>query len=89
MQEVGIDDYWDLRPLTLVRVHNRRRKAMFAPDRCNDPPPTPLNHIDVTRITKMELEIQGEKSIEDLWDGSSGDVRNLSDWWVGETVFVS
>ena len=60
---------------------------MFAPDWCPDPPPIPLNHIDVTRITKTDLENQDEKSIEDVWDGGIGDVRKLREWWVGETVF--
>ena len=60
---------------------------MFAPDRCHDPPPIPLEHIDVTRTTKTNLENQDEKAIEDVWDGSDADVRQLSDWWVGETVF--
>ena len=83
VQDPGIDDYWDLRPLTLVRVHNRRRMAMFAPDRCHDPPPVPLNHIDVTRITKTDLENHDEKSIEDVWGGTSSDVRKLSGQWRG------
>ena len=59
---------------------------MFAPDRCPDAPPIPLKHIDATRYTKTNLDNQDEKTIEDVWDGSDADVRQLSDWWVGETV---
>ena len=60
---------------------------MFAPDRCPEPPPIPLEHIIVMRYTKTNLENQDEKTIEDVWDGSDADGRQLSDWWVGETVF--
>ena len=60
---------------------------MFAPDRCPDPPPIPLEHIDVMRYSKTDLENQDEKAIDDVWDGSDSDERMLSDWWVGETSF--
>ena len=86
-QDPAEADYWELRPLTLVRVHRRQRRSMFAPDRCHDEPPIPLKHVDVTRLTKTNLENFDEQSIEDVWDGSASDVRQLSDWWVGETVF--
>ena len=52
---------------------------MFAPDRCHDPPPIPQKHIDVIRITNTNLDNQDEKSVEDVWDGSATDVRQLSD----------
>ena len=82
-----LQDRWELRPLCLVRIHVRPRKALFAPDRCDDPPPIPLNHLDVTRLTKTDLENADEKQIEDIWDGSMHDCRELSALWTGETVF--
>ena len=60
---------------------------MFAPDRCDDFPPIPLTHIDVTRRTTTNLENVDEKNVDDLWDGSVNDVRDLSETWTGETLF--
>ena len=87
MEEADADGDWEFRPSTLVRFHRSRRRTMFAPDRCSDPPPIPLNYIDLIRITRTDLENQGEKDIEDVWDGSSTDVRKVSEWRTGETVF--
>ena len=30
---------------------------------------------------------EDEKEIHDVWEGARGDLRRLSDWWTGETVF--
>ena len=62
----GPSDYWDLRPMCLVRMHLRPRKQLFAPDRCEEAPPIPLDHLDVTRVTKTSLENDDEKYIEDV-----------------------
>ena len=73
--------------MCLIRIHSRPRKEMFAPDRCDDPPPIPLKHLDVTRITKTSLDTADEMEIEDIWDGSDNDCRELSEFWTGEAVF--
>ena len=41
---------------------------MFIPTDSIDPPPIPLDRIDVIRITATDLETVDEKVIEDLLD---------------------
>ena len=78
IHEDGQQDRWELRSLCLVRIHVQPRRQLFAPDRCEDPLPIPLNHLDVIRVTKTSLETADEQNIEDIWDGSEHDCRELS-----------
>ena len=47
--------------------------------------PIPLKYIDVSRITRTNLDVMQESRIDDYWniDGS----RDLSDSWTGFTHF--
>ena len=76
--EYSESDYWEFRPATLVRVHIGRRKMLFFPDRCNDPPPIPLHHVDVTRRTRFDVENDDGREIVDLWDGSQLDAKGMN-----------
>ena len=71
----------------LVRIHRTPRKRMFSPQACHDIPPVPLEKIDVQRITLTNLAEEHLLKIEDCWDGSANDTRELDDFWVGETQF--
>ena len=48
--------------------------------------PIPLKYIDVSRTTRTNLDVKGEKRIDDCWniDGP----RDLSDSWTGFTQFT-
>lgn len=53
----------------------------------DDVPLVPKLAVDVSRRTTTNLEKAGEKDIGDAWCGGEHDVRELSDFWVGATVF--
>ena len=83
-------DEWVIRGANndrLVRIHRTQRRRMFSPQACHDLPPVPLEQIDVQRITLTNLAEQPLQRIEDCWDGSSNDARELEDFWVGEKQF--
>ena len=66
----------------VVRIHDRPRRELFDVTACEDPPPVPLNCIDVKRHTIASLENADEKEIRDFADGSQACRRELSDAWV-------
>ena len=73
--------------MLLVRVHRTPRLKLFIPDEVSeDPPPIPVDDIDVCRVTKTNSEMQNEKRIDDVWFGPDKD-RSLSGLWTGETIF--
>ena len=80
-------DTWELRGMLIVRVHRTPRLKLFVPtEDPEDPPPIPIDEIDVCRSTTTSSEMQNEKRIEDVWYGPNAD-RQLSELWTGETVF--
>ena len=83
-----VPDVWEDRPHMVVRVHNTPRREMFDITTCSDPPPVPLNHIDVARHTITSLDTEDEKEIKDFADGSAACRRELSDFWTGETRYT-
>ena len=62
-------DTWEKRGSMLVRTHHVPRRAMFIPGDALDPPPVPLEDIDVTRTTTTDSECVDEKRIVDVWGG--------------------
>ena len=72
----------------IVRIHNVPRRALFDVTTCDDPPPVPLNHIDVKRHTLTSLDTADEKEIHDFADGTLACRRDLSDQWIGETRYL-
>ena len=81
-------DSWLIRGDYVVRIHRQPRIHMFAPADSIDPPPIPLDRIDVIRTTVTDLETVDEKVVEYCWTGkSSNDHRRLSARWIGETRF--
>ena len=83
----GLRDVWENRPYMIVRIHNVPRRALFDVTICDDPPPVPLNHIDVKRHTLTSLDTADEKEIHDFADGTLACRRELSDQWIGETRY--
>ncbi len=73
----------------LVRGRKIPRRGVFDPTACSDPTPIPAGSVDVRRATRTNLETEGEKSINDIWDGTVGKRRTLFDWWVGEVRLLS
>ena len=71
----------------IVRIHNRQRRAMLDVTTCGDPPPVPMNCIDVKRRTITSLDTADEKDIHDFADGAIACRRDLSEPWVGETRY--
>ena len=80
-------DYWEITGSFITRVHKCPRRDMCAPDRCVDAPPVPLSELDVQRVTITDLSSTNEKHIEDCWDGTENNVRQLSQLWTGSTRF--
>lgn len=79
---------WVDRPGVAIRVHKIPRQGLYIPSADGeDIPPVAITAIDVTRRTRTNLENADEKDIENLWCGDESDVRGLSDFWTGETVF--
>ncbi len=65
-----------------------QRMGLFDPMMCSDPMPIPAEHVDVHRTTFTNLGNADEKQIDDIWDGTVGTRRALSDLWIGETRFI-
>ena len=82
------DDEWVVQGDYLIRVHKFPRMCLFTPLEAEDPPPVPIDKIDVMRTTRTDIENIDEQVIEDCWDGKSDtDHRPLSAAWIGETQF--
>lgn len=76
------------RPNVAIRVHKVPRQRMYVPTVNEEGVPhVPTTAIDVTRHTRTNLGNADENEIDDVWCGDEGDVRELPDFWVGETVF--
>ena len=61
---------------------------MFVPTDSRDPPPIPMENIDVGRDTVIHSLFGGSQTIEDTWDGTSpDDRREFDDCRTGETKF--
>lgn len=84
-----VRDYRIHRPNMVIRIHMVPRQRMSVPtlEEEDVPPLVPITAIDVTRRARTHLESADEKDIDDAWCGDEDDVRELSDCWVGETVF--
>ncbi len=80
-------DTWENRPYLLVRIHNAPRRAMFDVTTCDDPPPIPMNCVDVEHRTITSLENHDEQDIRDFADGIIACRRELSEPWAGETRY--
>ena len=79
-------DYWTYNGTLLRRHHVEPRIGMFVPteDNC----PIPLKWIDVMRITKTDLDIDGYKNIDDVWTPDDPhSKRELPETWTGSTAF--
>ncbi len=50
-------DTWEIQGDYLVRVRNKPRTTLFTPPEVidTDPPPVPIGHLEVTRLTKPEF----------------------------------
>ena len=91
-------DYWERKGYYIVRVHRTPRTLKFTPIECDesDPPPIPMKHIDLKRITKPEdLDEWDLRNREDVWTGHESDkavlLRGKDDkpiTWIGQTWFV-
>ena len=68
----------------IYRHHVEPRVKLYSPR--EESFPIPLEHIDVSRITKTNLDVMQESRIDDYWniDGS----RDLSGSWTGFTQFT-
>ena len=60
---------------------------MFSPLACSDPPPIPIEQFDVERTTVTDADEQKLRQIDDVWDGSDQDCKDLGIPWRGETTF--
>ena len=81
------EDSWEYNGSAVIRHHRQPRRIMVSPEKCDFPPPVPVHQIDVVRVTLTSLDTLDEKRIDDCWDGSSTDIRSLSDEWTGSTTF--
>ena len=71
-----------------MRVHLDFGTRLFTPTDSRDPPPIPMEKVDVGRETIVHSLFGGSQTIEDMWDGTSPeDRRELEDCWTGETKF--
>lgn len=81
-------DYWADRSDVVIRAHKSVEAKAARPERRWGGYPTRSHHsIVVTRCVSTNLENAGEKSFGNVWCGDGSDVRELSDFWIGETVF--
>ena len=64
---------------------------MFTPDETADYPgdecPLPLQWIDCVRITHTDLDDPKEREIHDVWANEPDDRTQLSEPWLGISVF--
>ena len=60
---------------------------MFSPFDCDDPPPISFDKFDVERTTITDAEETKLRKIDDVWDGSDQDRKDLGIPWRGETTF--
>ena len=58
----------------IYRHHRQPRTTMFAPTECDDPPPLPLQNIEIYRETFPDKDT-GLAKEEDSWNGTEADAR--------------
>ena len=80
----AINDFWSMSGHFVCRHHVEPRVQLFSPR--EESFPMPLKHIDVSRTTHTNLDVEQERRIDDYWniDGS----RDLSGYWTGFTQFI-
>lgn len=75
-------------PDVVVHVHKNPRRKMCVPIvDGEDVPSIPRSAIDVSRRTRTNLEKADETEFGDIWYDDDTHTRELSDVWVGQTVF--
>ena len=83
-----LPDKWLLTSHVLIRVHNKPRKCLFAPNEdANDPSPIPFKFLDIMRRTDTSACSLGEFYIGCFWTDRTEARRELSESWVGRTAF--
>ena len=93
-------DSWVIEGDFLVRKHALPRTTLFSPMDCpEDPPPIPLESIEVLRTTKPQFSgtpWPDMETVQDCWMGRPHDAKSLLHpldgttlTWTGETLFVS
>ena len=80
----AMNDFWSMSGNFIYRHHVEHRVKLYSLR--EEPFPTPLKYIDVSRTTHSNLDVKQEKRIDDYWniDGS----RDLSDPWTSFTQFT-
>ena len=72
----------------LIRVHNRPRSKLFTPNEDpTDPCPLPLEYLDILRRTDTNCSALIECAIDDYWVEENVSKRELSEEWIGRTMF--
>ena len=83
-----IPDYWLLTRHVLIRVHNTPRRTLCTPnENPDDLSPIPVRFIDIMRRTSTTCTSKAESIIEDHWVEEDDAHRELSDEWIGQTMF--
>ena len=77
------NDFWSISGNFIYRHHVEPRVKLYSPR--EESFPIPLKYLDVSRITRTNLDVMQESRIDDYWniDGS----RDFSDSWTGFTQF--
>ena len=80
----AINDLWSMSRNFIYRHHVEPRVKLYSTK--DESFPIPLKHIDVSRTTHTNLDVNQEKRIDDCWNiyGS----RDLSDPWTSFTQFT-
>ena len=83
-----LPDYWLLTRDVLTRVHNTPRKVLCTPNEDpEDPSPIPVRFLDIMRRTTTSSTAKAESIIEDHWVEEDDARRELTDEWIGQTIF--
>ena len=80
----AINDFWSMSGNFIYRHHVEPRVKLYSSR--EESFRIPLKYIDVSRTTRINLDVKHERGIDDYWniDGS----RDLSDSWTGFTQFI-
>lgn len=83
-----LPEFWWITRDVLIRFHNKPRRTLCTPNEDpDDPSPIPLRFIDIMRRTTTSCASKAEAIIEDFRVGYADEHRELSDEWVGQTMF--
>ena len=77
-------DFWSVQGDLICRHHNEPRVQLYVPK--EETFPIPLKYIDVTRSTRIDLDVMQEKKIDDHWNVDSS--KHLLDSGRGFTKFT-